>query len=153
MSAVEHTPLAPFSQAYLAIICGNFFVKWDIIAGPSYFSFMNAFLHFFIGLDCVFFNSFLIIAPNTCDVLTIVTVSMWHNIILITLWIVWCTPKKWGSKNFDRASERCILVFLNSTSLVSPNLQAVKSPNEFFSEAVRIPNLSFYCYIWIMCLL
>ena len=29
----------------------------------------------------------------------------------------------------------CTLVFPNSTSLVSPNLQAVKSTNEFFSEA------------------
>ena len=30
--------------------------------------------------------------------------------------------------------------FPNSISLVSPNLLAVKSPKEFFSEALTIPN-------------
>ena len=39
----------------------------------------------------------------------------------------------------------CTLVFPNSTGLVSPNLQAVNFPNDFFPEAVTVPNLRFLC--------
>ena len=38
-------------------------------------------------------------------------------------------------------------VFPNSTSLVSLNLEAVKSLNDFFSEAVTIPILRFFIYM------